>query len=746
MNIDGDFDYHRSNGSPSQLEIGAAHGINKQDHETMFQDHRHTKHGISAQDTDGDLLLNQNDMNEEDTFVDQAMFNMPGAFKPDLMDLDESPPFTIDLHYSVTDGFAQDHSFQNNVMFGTGNREPSQPVQEYSPIDSSSRLSTDISYPQNVATDEYHEHPGRLRNDSIDSYYAQTATGIMGSQSQFLSAYNTNPPTSQYHQHNSSINNVNSITNNLHSELSPITTTTSLTPSVNSMHSTQPSFFSANQYFSRNSLDQPPSSLHGVPFDVYNPRNSIDSQKPSRPGRFNTFSISNMIPFMSDRNQQEPISPPSPSSYLNLQQKQQAPIPQQPQAQSRGLLLRTIFKSTNPQNEANNLMDESDVSNGINREFMTMSPTKEEVEFDETMPSASKKLKKPKRSLFTRFKTPVKQEMDEKDGVFLENQGENDEFNANFNLNNDANVNNMEDDGNVDMCDFDGGNELLNGAISLNDNDALNTTFSSEQENITLEPTGANVLYQEPNYGALFENVGKRKNMVNRKQKIKVKSEPQSDGSIATSLANTERSSNHASNHASNYSKDSAASVHSSNASSLHHQISNGSTNHSIFDGSASPSTNATSTFASASKRILGSKLMSKKRVLSKDSTIKDNGVDVEVDLTSLDLPPDTQIFPTNIIHSKSRTRGRKENKQADMVDTSKIYLCNYCSRRFKRQEHLKRHFRSLHTFEKPYDCTICNKKFSRVDNLNQHLKIHKQEGISVTPDTANVEVEKETE
>ncbi|RKP28909.1 hypothetical protein METBISCDRAFT_1490, partial [Metschnikowia bicuspidata] len=52
-------------------------------------------------------------------------------------------------------------------------------------------------------------------------------------------------------------------------------------------------------------------------------------------------------------------------------------------------------------------------------------------------------------------------------------------------------------------------------------------------------------------------------------------------------------------------------------------------------------------------------------------------------------------------------------------------YICRYCSRRFKRQEHLKRHFRSLHTAEKPFDCTICQKKFSRTDNLNQHLKVH---------------------
>lgn len=108
------------------------------------------------------------------------------------------------------------------------------------------------------------------------------------------------------------------------------------------------------------------------------------------------------------------------------------------------------------------------------------------------------------------------------------------------------------------------------------------------------------------------------------------------------------------------------------------------------------------------------------------------NGVEVEIDLTSLDLPPDTQVFPTSIVNSKRRTRGRKENLEADINDLSKIFLCNYCSRRFKRQEHLKRHFRSLHTFEKPYTCNVCNKKFSRSDNLNQHLKIHKQGDASI--------------
>lgn len=67
----------------------------------------------------------------------------------------------------------------------------------------------------------------------------------------------------------------------------------------------------------------------------------------------------------------------------------------------------------------------------------------------------------------------------------------------------------------------------------------------------------------------------------------------------------------------------------------------------------------------------------------------------------------------------------RRGRKQSVTDDPSKTFVCNLCSRRFRRQEHLKRHYRSLHTHDKPFECNECGKKFSRSDNLSQHARTH---------------------
>ena len=72
-----------------------------------------------------------------------------------------------------------------------------------------------------------------------------------------------------------------------------------------------------------------------------------------------------------------------------------------------------------------------------------------------------------------------------------------------------------------------------------------------------------------------------------------------------------------------------------------------------------------------------------------------------------------------------SQPIARRGRKQSLTEDPSKTFVCTLCSRRFRRQEHLKRHYRSLHTHDKPFECNECGKKFSRSDNLSQHARTH---------------------
>ncbi|KAB5515604.1 hypothetical protein GE09DRAFT_1263016 [Coniochaeta sp. 2T2.1] len=72
--------------------------------------------------------------------------------------------------------------------------------------------------------------------------------------------------------------------------------------------------------------------------------------------------------------------------------------------------------------------------------------------------------------------------------------------------------------------------------------------------------------------------------------------------------------------------------------------------------------------------------------------------------------------------------RGRK---QSLTEDPSKTFVCELCNRCFRRQEHLKRHYHSLHVQDKPFECNECGKKFSRSDNLAQHAaRTHGSGGV----------------
>ncbi|KAK5173357.1 uncharacterized protein LTR77_002038 [Saxophila tyrrhenica] len=90
--------------------------------------------------------------------------------------------------------------------------------------------------------------------------------------------------------------------------------------------------------------------------------------------------------------------------------------------------------------------------------------------------------------------------------------------------------------------------------------------------------------------------------------------------------------------------------------------------------------------------------------------------------------PPSSASEPTEsnaTTPAQSGSVSRRGRKQSLTDDPSKTFVCTLCSRRFRRQEHLKRHYRSLHTHDKPFECTDCGKKFSRSDNLSQHQRTH---------------------
>ncbi|KAI0136621.1 hypothetical protein BJ170DRAFT_20750 [Xylariales sp. AK1849] len=98
------------------------------------------------------------------------------------------------------------------------------------------------------------------------------------------------------------------------------------------------------------------------------------------------------------------------------------------------------------------------------------------------------------------------------------------------------------------------------------------------------------------------------------------------------------------------------------------------------------------------------------------DQAAEPQGTDASASTSSSTGPTTTPLpAPTN----------RRGRKQSLTEDPSKTFICELCNRRFRRQEHLKRHYRSLHTHDKPFECNECGKKFSRSDNLAQHSRTH---------------------
>ncbi|CAK9437240.1 uncharacterized protein LODBEIA_P16180 [Lodderomyces beijingensis] len=821
--------------------------------------------------------------NLQNTQLQTAMGN-----EQDNMEIDESPPFTIEsdlyfdqaldnnsvitnnrVHNQDGDSLSRNRLSvfsQNTTHSGLPNsllKSPMQPNEiKASPFDNNSRASsyqniqhascsnsnsnsaaaaaaaaaaagtgigtTNTAYESMAFTNgrnlffdsENQQIVGRLRNGSIDSYYAANVINqhaLLQSQQPHQSQQSL-VPNSHSHSHSHSHQQLHSngqfLNQASQQELSPLTTSTSHTQSVSSLHSTQASFFSAQQYIKRNSFDHQSGSQHrpssegfGRPSIVENTQSQQSQQRNPRYLSF-TNSISNIIPFMGDKNQQR--SPPhaqnpAPQSLFknnnsnnnnnNSNNNNNNHNSNGTQPQSRHLI-RSIFKSSTPQaavNEDLQVKTEENVDTNMdeianqflhipqeNSNFANTVTVKEENEPEPEFTTSTKKVKAPKRSLFTRFKSSKQEDGKPTVEEKLESQD-------------------------VEMGDHI--EPISNPASSGTPSIMTSGAAVDALENSTSETSQSN----EPDYAALFENVGKRKPSSattgkQKKEKVKAKEEPSAKQS-STSIffgkqknkqqqqqQQQQQNQQHQHQQYQQQSVSSGASIVDNASERISVSSSNASSNVQRLPSNdmeqqnlTPPSTPGNSTLASASKRILGSKIMSKtssssskkacikstKKITEEElerketpiiasldtpvATMISKGVEVQVDLASLDLPPDTKIFPTSIINSKNRTRGRKENKEADLNDESKIYLCNYCSRRFKRHEHLKRHFRSLHTFEKPYDCSICNKKFSRSDNLNQHLKIHKLEeeeeaaaaaaaaaggsGVSASAATAGTEV-----
>ncbi|BGP51929.1 CRISPR system Cascade subunit CasD [Rhodotorula kratochvilovae] len=84
--------------------------------------------------------------------------------------------------------------------------------------------------------------------------------------------------------------------------------------------------------------------------------------------------------------------------------------------------------------------------------------------------------------------------------------------------------------------------------------------------------------------------------------------------------------------------------------------------------------------------------------------------------------------------------KGGKGSKGGLSKASASVHKCpaENCKAAFKRSEHLRRHYKSVHRGEKPFPCTVagCGKTFSRKDNLQQHqAMVHLVRALYTYPD-----------